>query len=485
MQTNELTKVEKAISISAKLKQPKALYLLFFVQMWESFSYYGMRAILVLYMVSELGLSDIEAFGIYAISTALSEGLGIFGGRLADKIFGLKYAIYLGGIIIAFGHIILSMPGNMLNLYLSLALIAVGTGLLRTNATALLGEFYHENDERRDAGYTLFYVGLNVGAFLATIGCAFVAETYSWHYGFSLAAFGMMFGLLGLFKFNYILENKGKKPGNISKSKVGLYSILTLLIAPLFAILIYTHEVSIYLVTVAIIAMLCSVLYSARKLSNKEKSNIKSVLIAVLLLALFFGFEEQIGSTLVLFADRFSDKMLFGFPIPIASLNTINPMVVLILGPLVALLLELYETKTKRDIGLYLKISLAFFLQALAFVVLYIVATPDKLVGAGVIGISFGIIAFSELFIGPAVYSHCSKYSPSHMKGALMGTVMLGFSLANVFSGFLSKYMAVDETNADLGINVYSEGFMKIMLVCFSVSCILLLVNIIRRRDNA
>ncbi len=481
MQNNELTIQEGLAPSIGKLNQPKALYLLFFVQMWESFSYYGMRAILVLYMIAELGLSDMEAFGIYAISTALSESLGIFGGRLADKIFGLKYSIYLGGVIIALGHIVISMPGGMMNLYLSLALIAVGTGLLRTNATALLGEFYHENDERRDAGYTLFYVGLNVGAFLATIGCAFIAEAYGWHYGFSLAAFGMMLGLLGLFKFNYILEDKGKKPGNISKSKVSMYSGLVLLLAPLFSLLIYTHEVSIYLLTAAIAGMLFSVLYSTRKLTNKEKSNINSVLIAVMLLAVFYGFEEQVGSTLVLFADRFSDKLIFGYQIPIASLNTINPMVVLILGPIIAILMELYEAKTRRGISLYAKISLAFFLQALAFALLHAIAVPNSLVSAGTIGMSFGMIALSELFIGPAVYSHCSKYSPKHMKGVLMGTVMLGYSLANIFSGFMSKYMAIDESNMDLGINVYSEGFMKIMLACFAASCILLLVNFMRK----
>lgn len=473
-------KPEGLVPSTGRLRQPKALYLLFFIQMWESFSYYGMRAILVLYMVSALGLSDVEAFGIYAMSTALSEVLGVFGGRLADKIFGLKYSIYLGAVIIAVGHIVLSLPGDMINLYLSMALIAVGTGLLRTNATALLGEFYHENDERRDAGYTLFYVGLNVGAFLATIACAFVAESYGWHYGFSLAAFGMMLGILGLFKFNYILEDKGRKPANISRYKVTIYSVLVCMLAPFFAVLIYAHEVSIYLVVVAIGAMLLSVLYAARKLTKQELSNIKSVLVAVLLLAIFFGFEEQIGSTLILFAERFSDKLLFGIQIPIASLTTINPLVVLVLGPMVAIALELYEAKTKKSISLFSKISLAFFLQAVAFSLLYIIATPGALVSANMIGLSFGMIAFSELFIGPAVYSHCSKYSPKHMKGVLMGTVMLGFSLANVISGFLSKYMAIDDSNSELGVNVYSDGFMKILVVCFIASLILW---ILRKKD--
>ena len=471
MQTNKVLKL---------LNQPKALYLLFFVQMWESFSYYGMRAILVLYMVSGLGLTDTEAVGIYAVSTALSEGFGVFGGRLADKIFGLRYSIYLGGIIIACGHIVLSLPGDIHNVYLSMALIAIGTGLLRTNATALLGEFYAKDDLRRDAGYTLFYVGLNVGAFLATIAVAFTAEAYGWHYGFSLAAFGMALGLLGLLRFNYILEDKGRKPGNISKKKTMAYTGFMFLLAPVLALMIYKHEISIYLLIVAIIAMVSSVLYSSRTLPKIERRNITSVLVAILLLAIFFGFEEQIGSTLVLFAERFSDKVFLGMQIPIASLTTINPMVVLLLGPAVAILIELYELKIKKAVSLYAKISLAFFLQALAFTMLYTISKSTDLVSANFIGLSFGMIAFSELFIGPAGYSHCSKYSPKHMKGVLMGTVMLGYALANIISGFLSKYMAIDESNSELGISVYSEGFLKILLVCFIASCILWIV---RKKD--
>ncbi len=472
MQNNKLLKI---------LNQPKALYLLFFVQMWESFSYYGMRAILVLYMVAELGLSDTEAFGVYAVSTSLSEGCGILGGRLADKIFGLRYAIYLGGIIIVLGHIIISMPGGIINICLSMALIAVGTGLLRTNATALLGEFYNKNDKRRDAGYTLFYVGLNLGAFLATIICALTAEAYGWHYGFSLAAFGMTFGLLGLSKFSYILKNKGIRPKHVSQSTVMKYTVSVFLLAPILAFAIYFHKISIYLLIGAIIAMVCSMLYSVKDLNKVEKLNINSVLFAILMLAIFFGFEEQIGSTLMLFADRFSDKMLFGFSIPISSLTTINPMIVLIFGPIVAILLEVWEVKNGKSMNLYFKMAIAFFMQAIAFTTLYLITLSQEIVSVNYIGLSFGVIAFAELFIGPAVYSHCAKYSPSHMKGVLMGTVMLGFALANIISGFLSKYMAIDNLNIELGVTVYSEGFLKILFVCFATSGTLWLL---RKREH-
>jgi POT family proton-dependent oligopeptide transporter len=462
--------------MQTNIKQPKALYLLFFVQMWEAFSFYGMRAILVLYMVSELKLSDMEAFGIYAVSTALSEAFAVIGGKMGDKIFGLKYSIYLGGGIIALGHMVISIPGGIINLYLGMGLIAVGTSFLRPNCTALLGEFYKKNDVRRDAGYTLFYVGLNLGAFLATIGCAFAADLYGWHYGFSLAAFGMVFGLLGLFKFNSILENKGKKPKDATKVKLVVYSLFVLGMCPLCSVIIYLHEITIYVVTGAIMAMIVSVIYSVRGLDKLERSNVYSILIAIFLLALFYGFEEQMGSTLILFAERFSDKSLFGFDVPAASITTVNPVVILLLGPIVAIIMELYEAKTKKEIKLYSKISLAFCLQAIAFSVLYY-SSKDGLVSANTIGLSFGMIAFSELFIGPAVYAHCAKYSPNHMRGILMGSVMLGYGLANLFSGALSKYMAIDELNADLGVSIYTDGFFKILIMCFAASIVLLIIS--------
>ncbi len=480
-----MTKTNKnnggAIPPIPKLTQPKAMYLLFFVQMWESFSYYGMRSILVLYMITALDFSDHKAFGIYAIYIALAECLGVFGGRLSDKILGLRYSIYLGGIIIAIGHMILALPIDGYTLYPSLAFIAVGTGLFRTNCTTLLGEFYGENDPRRDAGYTLFYVGLNIGAFLATILCAFTAEKYGWHVGFSLAAIGMILGLLTLLKFSSLLEGKGKKPQHTSKKHVLFVSIAVLALTPVFSILIYHYEIGTYVLLTAIAAMMTMVLQATKTLPKQQKQNISLIMLAIAMLALFYGFEEQVGSSIIVFAERFADKSFFGFEIPVAALSTFNPLTILLLGPLVAIGLARYELKLGKSVNIFSKVALAFALQSIAFAALFL-STNDAKTSSYTIAMSVSIIAFSELFIGPAVYSYCSELAPKHLKGVLMGTVMLGYSLANLLSGFLSQYMAISDENAQYGLSVYSIGFSKIALVCLSASIVIYLIKFILSR---
>lgn len=472
-----ITTTKGAQSARDFLGQPRAMYLLFFVQMWESFSFYGMRALLVLYMINGLNFSDIQAFGVYAMYTTLSECLGIFGGRISDKILGLRYSIYTGGVMIAIGHIILTFSLNEYAIYLSLAFIAAGTGLFRTNCTTLLGEFYKKNDPRRSAGYTLFYVGLNLGGFMAALGCAFVAESYGWHAGFLLAAIGMFLGLLTLFKFRNMLESRGKKPEGVRLRSVILTIKGLLAIAPCFAILIYFYEVSQYAVLCAIVLMFTFVLYRTVLTNGMERINSLTIMAAVLLLALFYGFEEQVSSTVIVFADRFASKDFFGINMPASSLVVFNPLTILVLGPLLAIVMRKLEAGTKRSFGIFAKISLAFLIQGLAFSLLYTTAL-DGYTSSYMIALVMGIIAFSELFIGPAVYALCAELAPKQMKATMMGLVMLGYSLSNSISGFLSQYMAV----VDGDHSVYENGFLKVTITCVAVAIMLYSVNVLIKK---
>lgn len=478
-----MSNIEKTGALSPSLPQPKAMYLMVAVQMWESFSYYGMRAILVLYMISMLHFEDAKSYSIYALYVALVEGLGVFGGKLADKYIGIKNAIYLGGFVIAIGHVILSLSFGTDVLYLGLALIAIGTGLFSTNCTVLLGEFYKKEDPRRDAGYVYYYVGLNLGAVLATISCAYAAEVYGWHAGFALAAFGMFIGLLILLKFNKLLEDKGRRPANVSKSQVSTVYLGILVSVPIVSAMLYFYEVGIVILTAAIFAIILNVLYSTKSMPAKERSNICSILLVVMLMAMFYGFEEQVGSSLVVFAQRYSDLTLFGFTIPAASINTINPLVILILGPILGCLIEFYEAKTKKLVNIFSKIALAFLLQSIAFAGLYLSTlgiSNDAKVSGYIVGYAFAIIAISELFIGPVAFAHCASVAPQSMKGVMMGIIMLGFSLANLFSGVISKFMAISDENADYGISVYGNCFKQIVLACIMVSALIYVIQFIK-----
>ncbi|MFN5382024.1 MAG: peptide MFS transporter [Alphaproteobacteria bacterium] len=449
----------------AALKQPKAMYLLIAVQMWESFSYYGMRAILVLYMIHYLKFSDHQAFSIYAIYIGLVEGLGIFGGQLADKVFGMRNSIYVGGFIIAFGHGVMAFPYYDQAIYIGLAAISVGAGLFRTSTAGLLGAFYKENDLRRDAGFTYYYVGLNLGAFLATILCVHVSQLYGWHYGFSLAGFGMVIGMLNLHMFRALLEDKGLTSTKLTPMFCYKTAAISLAVILAISVFIFFHETTIYILTAFIIAMLCRVYWIGISLQPVQRNKVHLALLAILLAAIFYSFEGQIGSSLIIFGDRFSDKIFFGLNIDVASLTSVNPIVVLLFGPIVAFLLELYEVKVRHPINIFIKISLAFIVQAAAFIVLYLYSVGVGYVSAEIIALVFGVIALSELFIGPAVYSYASEAAPQTMRAMMMGAVMLGFALSNVSSGFVSEMMAFD-SNSSPDINVYSLSFMKIGVAC-------------------
>ena len=475
--------------LAASLKQPKALYLLFFAQMWECFSYYGMRVLLVLFMTKSLAYSDHRAFGVYAVYTALVEASGVLGGYLADKILGLRRAIFIGVFVIIIGHLSMALPLGIPTFYLGLGLIIVGTGLFRTNCTALLGLFYEPQDPRRDSGFTLFYVGINIGGFIASLACGYVGETFGWHYGFSLAAFGMLLGNVTLYKFRYLLEGKGMPPQNVSFSTVSLGKVLIFLAIPLMTWMVFYHDIFIHVLPLFLLAAVTYAIKQARGCSLIEQKKMGVLGIFILLLALFFAFEEQLGSTLILFSQRHVDRNLLGFVIPASSLITINPLTIMILGPFISRILQHYQQKKNRPFKTISKISFSFFLLGLAFLAIYLGcfnSNNDQIVKLPYIALGFMMIASAELFVGPVLYAACTALAPQRLLGIMMGMVMLGYSLANLLSGILSKLMAITkEENGEIALEasllVYSNGFYHITLVCMIIA---LLVFMCRRFIN-
>jgi POT family proton-dependent oligopeptide transporter len=471
------------------LRQPKALYLLFFAQMWECFSFYGMRALLVLFMTKSLLYDDPRAFGVYAVYTALVEAGGTIGGYLADKVLGARQAIFLGAFAIILGHTSMSLPFGTSTFYLGLGFLIIGTSLFRTNCTALLGKFYGDEDPRRNAGFTLYYVGINVGGFLASIACGYVGETFGWHYGFSLASFGMIIGTLSLYIFNSVLENKGLTPKNISPLKTKATEIIVLAATPFAALMVFYYNHFIHLLPFILLAC---VLYGAKQAAQctpEERKHLWALGILILLLSLFFAFEEQMGSTLVLFAERHVDRELLGFTIPASSLITINPFMIIIIGPLLSRFVQYYEQKRRRPIGAALKIGFAFIALSLAFLWIHYgccQADHEQTVSLVYIVFGFSTIAFSELFVGPTVYSFCSAMAPEKLRGLAMGVVMLGFALANLLSGQLSQLMSVPKEDGKIdtaiALAIYEKGFWLITIACAVIGITVLFLRPLMKR---
>ncbi len=379
--------------------QPRALYLLNFISMWECFSYYGMRVLLVLFMIHKMHYSDGQAFGLYALYTTLIELGGLVGGFVADRYLGLKRSITLGAWTIALGHLTLAVPDSSWTFFLGLGIIVSGTGLFRSNVAALLGEFYEENDPRRDAGYTLYYTGINLGGFLATVLCGAVGEIYGWHAGFSLAALGMLSGNISLLIGRKLLEGKGENKKVLFSKAKGLLSMLAIILAALAAsVAIYNYTY----VTPVIPFLALGGIYFAFKQSKEtaaeHKQGLKKLLLYVFFLMVFFICEEQLGSSLVLFSERHFDRETMYGVIPAASLITFNPLTILIAGPLLSQVMQKIPLR-----GIH-KIIMSFFLLGAAFCLLGIGCLMAN--SGGIVPLGFGItsimvIALGEIFIGP------------------------------------------------------------------------------------
>lgn len=436
-------------------RQPKALYLLFAVQMWECFSFYGMRALLVLYLINHVGVGDLRAYGIYAIYCALVEFGGILGGRLADKFLGLRPAIVLGGWLIVPGHLCIALSDSLTGLFAGLSLIAVGSSLFSTNIAALLGLFYGEDDPRRERGYTWFYMGINVGALLASILCGVLGETWGWHYGFGLAALGMILGNVLLFAFQGVLEGQGGPSKLLSWREKSQAIFFIALAIPFCALLIGQDALSIQILPP--LSLLCLVYFGYQMFLSGLFSAQKLATLALYLgaLALFFAAEEQTGSALLVFSERYSTGTFLGMSIPNTALLCLNPLTIVFGGALAARLLK-HAGKQAASWLVVLGLTLA----AAAFILFAWACqfnesgVPLEIVIAGIL-----VISMAELLIAPAVYAFCSQIAPREWLGVCMGLIPLAYSLASLLSGLLSQSMSAAETSNENALMLYSQGF--------------------------
>jgi len=338
---------------------PRGLYTLFFTEMWERFSYYGMRALLVLFMTASiadggLGIDDVKATAMYGLYNAAVYVATLPGGWIADRLMGAQRTVWYGGIIIMLGHFTLAIPA-VPTFYLGLVFLVLGTGLLKPNISAIVGELYPEGGQRRDAGFTIFYMGINLGAMIGPLICSTLGESerFGWHYGFAAAGVGMLFGLIQYRLTQHHLGDAGMYPDHLTPDGkteaaprhgwlivgigVGVIAFLT--------VLGLTGNLDIHPVTLAkwatgIIAAIGTMyfvgVYIFGRLSTTEKKYIAVIAVLVTANAFFWSGFEQAGSSLNLFAERYTDRLLMGFEIPAGWFQSLNAGFILILAPFFA-----------------------------------------------------------------------------------------------------------------------------------------------------
>jgi proton-dependent oligopeptide transporter, POT family len=416
------------MTLALLFKQPRAVFLLAFVQLWNRFSHYGMRALLVLYMVKMQHIDDATALGIYAVYCALVELGGVFGAFVAERMLGLKRAVIVGGWLIGIGHLLLALEFNFLT---ALGFVILGSSLYTTNIATLLGDFYPAQDERREQGFTLFYMSINVGALAATILCGWAAETLGWHVGFGLAALGMVISNLTLLCFSKELQGKGELP----KRKISSVFHMPLLALGLgIGILaLHTQQMTAACLPWLTGALLLFILGKLALQRRKEIPALKTLTLAVAGLAVFFAAEEQLGSSILLFADRMANASFSAM-----TLLAINPLVIIAGGPLAALLLTKMKRPALRTTTPFVLAGAAFATLALgAYVFPEVRSFPMWIIG-GVIA----MISFAELLVGPSTYSQCSEAALLYQTPQVMALLPIGFSMAASLGGIASKGIA-------------------------------------------
>lgn len=445
---------------------PRGLAILFLTEMWERFSYYGMRALLVLFMVDAttggMAMDDKTATAVYGIYTACVYLMALPGGWLADRILGSQRAVWYGGVIIALGHFTLALPYHQ-TFYLGLVLVVIGSGILKPNMSTLVADLYPEGGARRDAGFTIFYMGVNLGATIGPLICSYLGEHYNWHYGFAAAGVGMVLGLVQFRLARHWLGTSGTKRGNDRPLNLlerwgmtGLVAAVVIMLGLCLSGIVAVNPLSLAkgmtAVILAIAALYFVVVFLACELTRVEKERLGVILILFLASALFWAGFEQAGSSFNLFAERFTDRQVnwLHWEIPAGWFQTLDPIFIIIFAPVFAWL-WVRLARRNLDPSIPMKFAIALFLLGLGFLVM---AGAARVVASGHKALPFWLAStylihtFAELCLSPVGLSSVSKLAPRKLVGQMMGIWFLSASLGNVLAGLLAGQFDKDHVQA-------------------------------------
>ena len=471
---------------------PRGLSTLFFTEMWERFSYYGMRALLVLFMVDTIekggmGLNDQRAAAIYGLYTAFVYLVSLPGGWIADRLLGAQRSVFVGGIIIALGHFTLAIP-NEATFYIGLVLVVIGTGFLKPNVSAMVGQLYPEGGARRDAGFTIFYMGINLGAFIGPLICSYLGEKVNWHAGFAAAGVGMVFGVIQYKLSVFRLGEAGLHPHGKSREGDGKmnpawypviagFGIIVLVIGLALGGIIQINPLALAKNTTYVIVGLAVVFFGSvfafGNLTSIEKKRTMVIVILFFASAVFWSGFEQAGSSLNLFAERHTDRMLesMNFEIPAGWFQSLNPFFIVTLAPVFAIL-WVRLAKRHLDPSMPAKFAVGLILLGLGFLVMVGAA---KIVTAGNQAAPFWLIftyllhTMGELCLSPVGLSSVTKLAPKRFVGQMMGTWFLATSLGNLFAGLAAGRFNPEE------LQQMPDLFLQIVLVGIGSGLVLLI----------
>jgi POT family proton-dependent oligopeptide transporter len=449
---------------------PRGLSTLFFTEMWERFSYYGMRALLILFMTAPaatggLGYDSPTAGAVYGLYTFGVYALALPGGWIADRLIGQRRAVLYGGLLIALGHYSLAVPATP-TFYAGLLLIVLGTGLLKPNISAIVGDLYAEKGARRDAGFSIFYMGINVGAFFGPLVCSWLGEPregadwVSWHYGFAAAGIGMTFALIQYVRGQQYLAGAGElkedsgKPERLGAARrqfgigIAVFLVLVAGVAAFTAsgalpVTLFAESVF-YVVTALFVAYFALVIFGAAR-DQVERQRLTVCFLLCIGAALFWSGFEQAGSALNLFARDLTDRTILGTEITAGALQSVNPILIILLAPVVG---AIWVRLGQRNPSMAVKFGLGLMLLGVGFLVM---AWASLSLAGGRVGMQWLVATYffhtvGELCLSPVGLSSMTKLAPGRLVGQMMGAWFMGAAIGNLVAGLVTRFMPEIET---------------------------------------
>lgn len=476
-----------------KGQYPKQLWYLFFSEMWERFCFYGMRGMLTIFMVDKvvgLGMAEDTANLQYGATQAFVYAFTFIGGLFADKVLGFRRSLFWGGLLMIIGSCILATdPKNFF--FLGIAFTVVGTGFFKPNISTMVGALYRDGDSRRDAGFSLFYAGINVGALLGGYACIAIANSYSWNLAFGLAAIVMT---ISLFTFVFTQRSMGPiglPPEGENGPQPKWYAIATyigsLAAIPLIMVMVEkTQYTDWFMYSIGPITLIY-LLVEGLKFSREEQKKLLAALVFILFSILFWAFFEQSGGSLNLFAKNNLTGELMGIKLdPNGVNNSANALFVIIFAPLLGLL-WVWMSKRRSEPNTVVKFGLGFLFLSLAFYTFYstrFFADEMGMTSLEMFTLAYFIITFGELCLSPIGLSIMTKLSPKRLQGMMMGMWFLASAYGQYVAGILGAGMASPNENATAleKLQSYTDGYHQLAIYALISGIVLLAISPAVRR---
>ncbi len=468
-------------------KYPKQIWYLFLTEMWERFCFYGMRGMLTIFMVTQLLVPEKTANLQYGAIQAFVYAFTFIGGLFADKILGFRKSLFWGGIMMIIGSFIIAADPHK-NFYIGICFSIIGTGFFKPNISTMVGELYAEGDARRDAGFGLFYSGINIGAFFGGLLCVYIGKYHSWNIAFSLAGIVMIIGLLTFIFTKGSLGPIGLSPlKDMPKNKRMIYEGLvflgSIIVLPIILKLVTNTQYTDYFMYLVGPLALLYILFEIRKLNESERKKMYAALVFIIFSIFFWAFYEQSGGSLSLFALYNLKDTFWGISgiDPNVINNTSNTVFVIALSPLIGLL-WLWLNKRKKEPNTVVKFGLGFLILALAFYTFYFTkffVDASGKTSLEVFTLAYLIITFGELCLSPIGLSIMTKLAPKKLWGVMMGMWFLASAYGQYVAGILGAGMSVAKENASLleKLISYTDGYKLLGIYALIAGIILIILS--------